>query len=66
MFCKIKEFFQKDWTPTEKVLVVLCCVLIGVIKGFLLAPIKAGIQCGNGNGDYYFVGEDDEDECCAD
>lgn len=59
MCAKIKDFFQRDWTPTEKVLMVLSCVLIGMVNGFLLAPIKGGIHCGNGNGDTYLL--DDED-----
>lgn len=46
----IKDFLGRDWTLAEKVLVVLCCVLFGVIQGFLLAPIKKGISCGNNNG----------------
>ena len=43
----IKDFFTRDWTMTEKVLVILCCILLGMVKGFLLAPIKKGISCGN-------------------
>ena len=43
----IKDFFARDWTPAEKALVILCCILFGVIKGFFLAPIKRGINCGN-------------------
>ncbi len=54
----IKDFFWRDWTPAEKVLVILCCVLFGVIKGFFLAPIKRGINCGNNNGNSYVQTED--------
>ncbi len=54
----IKEFFGGDWTPAEKVLVILCCILFGVIKGFCLAPIKRGISCGNNNGNSYMSGAD--------
>ena len=50
---EIKGFFRRDWTPAEKVLVILCCILLGVVKGFLLAPIKKGISCGNNNGNSY-------------
>lgn len=46
---EIKYFFTRDWTMTEKVLVILCCVLIGVVKGFLLAPAKRGIRCFSNN-----------------
>lgn len=61
MCAKIKEFFQRDWTMTEKVLVILCCMLLGIVKGFLIAPIKGGIYCGNGNGDCYNCLEDEEE-----
>ena len=54
----IREFFERDWTPAEKVLVILCCILFGVIKGFCLAPIKRGISCGNNNGNSYVQAED--------
>ena len=54
----IRDFFERDWTPAEKVLVILCCVLLGVVKGFFLAPIKRGISCGNNNGNSYMQTED--------
>ena len=53
----IRDFFERDWTPAEKVLVILCCVLLGVVKGFCLAPIKRGISCGNNNGNSYMQTE---------
>ncbi len=34
----------------EKVLFGAACFLGGVVAGFLLAPIKKGIYCGNNNG----------------
>lgn len=46
----VKDFFEREWTIPEKVLLIMCCVLFGVIQGFLLAPIKKGISCGNNNG----------------
>lgn len=49
----IRDFFMRDWTPAEKVLVILCCILIGVVKGFCLAPVKRGISFGNNNGNTY-------------
>lgn len=66
LWSNVKGFFGRDWTFSEKVLVVLCCILIGVVKGFLLAPVKKGIQCGNNNGNIFRQGEeeywlDDED-----
>ena len=56
----VKDFFKRDWTMPEKILVVLCCVMFGMIKGFLLAPIKKGICCGCNNGNVY---NQLEDEC---
>ena len=47
----IRDFFERDWTPAEK-------VLLGVVKGFCLAPIKRGISCGNNNGNSYMQTED--------
>ena len=55
----IKSFLGRDWTPAEKVLILLCCVLIGMVKGFMLAPVKRGISVGNNNGDVY-CGPDEE------
>ena len=54
----VKGFFKRDWTLSEKILVVLCCVMFGVIKGFLMSPIKRGISCGNNNGNSYVQTED--------
>lgn len=42
----------------EKVLLGLSCFLGGVVAGFLIAPIKEGIYCGNNNGNY--LGKDEE------
>lgn len=33
----------------ERKLLVLSCFLGGVVAGFLLAPIRKGIYCGNNN-----------------
>lgn len=54
----VKDFFKRDWTLSEKILVVLCCVMFGVIKGFLMSPIKRGISCGNNNGNSYVQTDD--------
>ena len=54
----IKEFLARDWTPAEKVLVILCAVLAVIVYGFLLAPIKRGISCGNNNGNSYVQTDD--------
>lgn len=42
----------------EKVLLGLACFWGGVVAGFLIAPIKEGIYCGNNNGNY--LGKDEE------
>lgn len=46
-------------------LLAVCAFLFGVITGFLYAPVKRGIQCGNNNGNitnhYYGDREVDED-----
>ena len=34
----------------EKILPALCCLLAGVILGFLIAPVKRGITCVNYEG----------------
>ena len=54
----IKDFLARDWTPAEKVLVILFAVLAGIVYGFLLAPIKRGISCGNNNGNSYVQTDD--------
>ncbi len=62
---ELKEFFTRDWTMTEKILVILCCVLIGVIKGFMLSPVKRGVKVFSDNGNTYHEMEDEfwlEDE----
>ena len=62
----IGSFLRRDWTMAEKILVILCCVLFGIVKGFKLAKIKQGITIGsnngNGNGDYYDRYELSEEE----
>ena len=57
----IKYFFTRDWTMAEKVLIIICCILLGMVKGFLIAPIKKGISCGNSCATTYNHCEDDED-----
>ena len=59
MMKSVKDFFKRDWTLTEKILVMLCCVMFGIIKGFLMAPIKKGVSLGNNNCNIYNQLEDD-------
>ena len=42
----------------EKIILGAACFFAGAVAGFLIAPIKKGIYCGNNNGNNY--GEDDE------
>lgn len=56
---KAKEVFDREWSGEEKVLIMLCCVLLGVIYGFLISPIKKGISVGNNNGNNYNEFADD-------
>lgn len=55
----LKDFFRRDWSMSEKILVIVCCILLGVIKGFFLSPIRRGISLGNNNGNTYVGSEDD-------
>lgn len=55
----IREFFERDWTLAEKILMLICGVLAGIAAGFLFAPVKRGISCGNNNGNTYNQLEDD-------
>ena len=41
---KVKEVFEREWSGEEKVLIMLCCVLLGVIYGFLISPIKKAME----------------------
>lgn len=42
----------------EEVLLGLTCFLGGVVAGFLIAPIKRGIYCGNNCGNHVSKAED--------
>lgn len=58
----LKGFFKRDWTPAEKVLLIVCILLIGIIKGFLLSPVKKGIACGNNSGNVNHIYNDPDDD----
>ncbi len=47
---KVKEILQKEYTPLEKGLAVVCGFLMGIIAGFVLSPVKKGIMFGSKNG----------------
>lgn len=46
----MQECMEKDWNMMEKRLVIGVCLLAGMVLGFMMAPIKKGIYCGNHNG----------------
>lgn len=58
----MKEFFNEETTTTRKTLVIVCAIftLIGIVYGFLIAPIKKGVLVNitNINDDSYV--EDEE------
>ncbi len=51
-------------------LLAVCAFLLGVVTGFLYAPVKNGIECGNNNGNttnhYYGKREEQPDETESD
>ncbi|GLC83000.1 hypothetical protein [Lacrimispora brassicae] len=46
----MRIFFNREWSMAEKRLLILSSFLLGCVLGFLFAPIKKGIYCGNHNG----------------
>ncbi|MCD7957861.1 MAG: hypothetical protein LUG93_19345 [Lachnospiraceae bacterium] len=71
--CKeLKTVFLSDWTPMEKVLLLLDVLLFGILLGWLMSPLKNGLSFFSNNSwdidnssDDHSVGgfelEDDED-----
>ena len=45
----------------ESLLVGTACFFAGVVAGFMIAPIKNGIVCGNNNGNNNYVNGGDEE-----
>lgn len=46
----MREFYKKEWSLSEKVLMTAFCFLLGMNLGFLFSPVKKGVYCGNHNG----------------
>lgn len=46
----------------EKMLIAMTCLFAGMVIGFLIAPIKGRIQCGNNSGNHYKGSEFDKEE----
>lgn len=49
----IKDFFNEETTITRKTIAITCTIftLLGIIYGFLIAPVKRGIQINVTNND---------------
>lgn len=43
-------FWGKEWTTTEKILVVLNCILLGAVLGVIFGPRKGSVMIGSNNG----------------
>ncbi|MFT4006766.1 MAG: hypothetical protein QM683_14515 [Lacrimispora sp.] len=46
----MESFYNREWNCLEKRLIVVTAFLSGIIIGFIFAPIKKGVYCGNHNG----------------
>ena len=46
----MRNFLIHDWSLLEKKLIIATFFMSGIIIGFIFAPIKRGIYCGNHNG----------------
>lgn len=44
------ECMEKDWNMMEKRLIIGFCLMAGMLFGFLMAPVKKKVYCGNYNG----------------
>ena len=53
----MRECMEKDWNMMEKRLVMSVCLLAGLLLGFMIAPVKRGIYCGNNNGNTQLADE---------
>lgn len=44
----------------ETLLLSTTCFLAGIVAGFLIAPIKKGVYCGNNNGNNFSKNKNDK------
>lgn len=54
----MRIFFNREWSFAEKRLLILSSFLLGCLLGFLFAPIKKGVYCGNHNGNTWIPERD--------
>lgn len=57
----MRNFFSREWTMAERVLAVSTAFLLGSVMGFLLSPIKKGIDIGDYVGDTTYLMDDEEE-----
>ena len=53
---ELYRFFKRDWTTTEKVLLLACCLLLGMVTGMKHGKkrsVTIGSNNGNHSGDIY-------------
>lgn len=48
-----KAFMGREWSSTEKMMLLLNAVLFGMILGFFIAPVRRRIYYGNNSGNSY-------------
>lgn len=53
-------FLGREWTVTEKVLLIADCVLFGAILGIIFAPRKGTFALGSYNSNYSGADYDEE------
>lgn len=61
MWEEIRQFLEKDWSRSEKVVLGIICLLAGIILGFIWSPIKRGITVNSNNTTCECEGYTDED-----
>lgn len=42
----MESFYSREWNCLEKKLIVATAFMSGIIIGFIFAPIKKGVYCG--------------------
>lgn len=58
---RIREFFARDWSFEEKVLLTTAALLAGIAAGLLLSPVRS-ISVGNNCDNNYGKLEEEEDK----